>query len=524
MKFRVALTIIILTGIANPAYNQVFLPLENDFNFYIQQAVANNTQFHSAIRPYNLEELTFDTLRLRPLLNYSFFNRNKKISVLPIFESSMTVSDKENSYIGLSAGAAFKFKFGKRWLLQMSAFENLDQLPPFIQEKIDSNKIVPRFGRYLEKYGRFYSIPQFNGILNYNPSKYISVAIGHDKFFLGDGYRSLFLSDNPSPFPFARLIVHVWRIKYLALLARIDDIDSYSGNSSFQEKYAIMHFLSYNITDRINIGFFEAIIWRGRDTSINRGIELNYLNPVIFMRPVEFSMGSPDNANIGGSFKFRLFSKTFLYSQLFIDDFSVKQFIANNGWWGDKYGIQAGIKSFGVLGNNNLFIQAEFNSVQPYTYSHESSLSNYGYEYQPLAHPLGANFRELTGIVRYNKGRWLFTEKAIAARYGEDSNNISYGMNIYKIYDPGQKTVGDVSENGKIISFIQSYGNNLGQGLKTNSIINELSIAYILKPSWNMKIYAGYRYNYKKNLKEYQSDNYFFIGLSTMLYNNDVEY
>jgi hypothetical protein len=328
----------------------------------------------------------------------------------------------------------------------------------------------------------------------------------------------LLLSDNASPFPFARLIVQVWRIKYLALLARIDDIDSYSGNTSFQEKYTVIHFFSYNITDRINIGFFDNVIWRGRDSTINRGIELNYLDPVIFLRPVEFSMNSADNANLGGSFKFRFFSKTFIYGQLFLDDLSIKQFIANKGWWGDKYGIQAGIKSFGVCGLDNLYLQAEINSVQPYTYSHESSMTNYGSGYQPLAHPLGANFRELIGIVRYNKGRWLFMDKAVAAQYGQDINNLNYGMNIYKSY--GINRANYYNETGPKSNF----NNKIGQGLKTNSFIDEMSIGYILKPAWNMRVSAGYRYNYKKNINGFQSDNYLFIKISTLLYNNDVDY
>jgi hypothetical protein len=174
---------IIFLSYTNPAYNQVFIPLDNDFNFYVQQAASYNSQFHTAIRPYNLEELTVDTLKLRPLLNYSFFNQNKKTSVLPIFESSVTVSDKIKSYIGLSAGAALKFRFAKKWYLQLNVYENFDQLPPYIQDKVDSNKVVPHLGRYSEVYGRFYSIPQVNGFLNYNFSKNISLAVGQDNSF-----------------------------------------------------------------------------------------------------------------------------------------------------------------------------------------------------------------------------------------------------------------------------------------------------------------------------------------------------
>ena len=76
-----------------------------------------------------------------------------------------------------------------------------------------------------------------------------------------------------------------------------------------------------------------------------------------------------------------------------LDEFTAKEMFANNGYWANKYGIQLGGKYFDAFGVRNLDLQAELNMVRPYTYSHYDSTSNYTHYNQPLAHPLGADFR-----------------------------------------------------------------------------------------------------------------------------------
>ena len=65
-------------------------------------------------------------------------------------------------------------------------------------------------------------------------------------------------------------------------------------------KYTTTHYLSWAISKRVNLSFFDAIVWSATDSAGNyRGFDAQYLNPIIFMRPVEFSIGSPDNALMG---------------------------------------------------------------------------------------------------------------------------------------------------------------------------------------------------------------------------------
>jgi len=487
---------------------QPYSPLNDDYNYLVEKSVILNTKFHSSIKPYNLSDIKLDTSSVEKLINFKFFNEKKSISVLPVFESIYSHSIKNDNSLSVAAGASFKAKYGKSLYMQLNFTESINKFPDYIAEKIDSNRVVPHFGKYDSKFGKFYNNLLLTGFLQFSPEPYLSLAAGIDRNFIGDGYRSMLLSDNSAPYPFARLIVTAWRLKYVFLYTFLKDIDSYSGNSNFYEKHAVIHYLSYNVSNRLNLGFFEAIIWRGNDSITNRGIEPNYLNPMIFFRPVEFSLHSPDNANLGGSLKIRLWKRTFIYSQVFLDDLITKQFFNNKGWWGDKYGLQAGFKSFSFFNCNNLYLQAEYNYARPYTYSHVTSLENYGNDYQPLAHPLGANFNEFVTIIRYTKNNWLFTLKSVSALYGADTSMLSYGSNIYKPYTLR----------------ISDYNITTGQGLKTRYYNNDLKFSYFILPKWNMYATIGYNLIYRTNSSFSQFNNYFFIGFSTLLYNNASDY
>ena len=505
---RIATFIIFCSFFSIYAYTQEILPLDKQINQNIERAIIETVTYHSAFKPYIVSDFKIDTSLLIQDFNYGLTHTNRAISIIPYSNVTIGKSINKKKSIELSAGVIINSRIGKKWVLQLNAIESLLDLPNFENEKIDSNKVVQHFGKYVSKTGNFYQIPQITGILNYSPTNWATLTLGNNKNFIGDGYRSLLLSDNAAPYPFVKMDIKGWRLKYEMLWLKINDIESNSGNSAFQEKYAAIHYLSYNITDRINIGFFEAIVWRGKDSSQNRGFDPSYLNPIIFLRPVEFSLNSPDNANLGGSLKLRLWKKTFIYSQLFIDDFIVSEFTSNKGWWGNKYAIQLGAKSYNFGNIKGLFAQAEYNYVRSYTYSHATSLTNYGYSYQPLAHPLGANFQELVCIANYTKPKWWINMQITTSVKGIDSTEKSFGGNIYKSYNlrPGQYGVGTI------------------YGQKELMIFPEISIEYILFPKWNMVLQTGYKGFYSRINTNSKLENYVFIGIKTCLFNNETDY
>ena len=89
-------------------------------------------------------------------------------------------------------------------------------------------------------------------------------------------------------------------MKYVNLLSVHKD---YNHPSISENKFSSAHILSWNISKWLNLSVFESVIWQGKDSLNNRGFDINYLNPFVFFRPIEYSIGSADNSFFGGSLK-----------------------------------------------------------------------------------------------------------------------------------------------------------------------------------------------------------------------------
>ena len=302
--------------------------------------------------------------------------------------------------------------------------------------------------------------------------------MGHGKNFIGDGYRSLLFSDNASPYPFFKINTTFWKIKYTNTWMSLRDVrPEVTADGSFRTKYIANHYLSYNVTKRLNIGLFESVIWQNDN---DRGFDFNYLNPVIFYRAIEFSTGSRGgNAIIGLSGKFKFSDDVNVYSQLIIDEFSSGDIFGGDGSYKNKIGYQLGAKYYDAFKVDGLMLQAEYNRVRPYTYSHNTVILNYGHNNQSLAHTLGANFSEFIAIARYQRGRIFGDAKLIVAKRGFEFNTeedmFFYGGSIYG------------SEDNRI----SDNGNDLAQGNTTDFLHAELQAGYLLNPATNLKVYAS---------------------------------
>ncbi len=323
-----------------------------------------------------------------------------------------------------------------------------------------------------------YDYPLATGYVSYTPSKYFNLQLGHGKTFIGDGYRSLFVSDNASPYPFFKLNTTFWKIKYTNTWMSLRDVrPEVTESGSYRTKYMANHYLSYNITKRLNLGFFESVIWENDN---DRGFDLNYMNPVIFYHSIEFSTGSRGgNALIGLSAKYKISDRVNGYGQFIIDEFSSSDVFSGEGSYKNKTGYQLGLKYYDAFGLKNLFLQGEYNRVRPYTFSHHTINLNYGHNDQTMAHTLGANFWEFVAIARYQEGRWFGDIKTILAKRGLDFNteedSFSYGGNIYRSEDDRPSEL----------------GNRLAQGNTTNFFHAELQAGYLINPATNLKIYGS---------------------------------
>jgi hypothetical protein len=307
--------------------------------------------------------------------------------------------------------------------------------------------------------------------ITFQATKNIQLQFGHDKNIIGNGFRSLLLSDNAAPLLFLKLNTNVGIFQYQNLFTQLVYTGFKPNDQIFPRKYMTLHHLSVNVSKKLNIGFTESVVFQ-RDSTTGSGFDLNYLNPVIFYRFVESFQGSADNAFIGLDFKYNFAKKFSLYGQFMLDEFSAKEFFKSNGYWAKKFGVQGGLKYIDFFGIDNLDYQVEYNMARPYTYSHYDD-ANYTHYNQALAHPLGANFEEWSHIIRWQPIRRLqLTGKIIYANTGEDRTpSENWGSNILKNYDTRSRKV----------LYNDLYGNYLGQGRSTVTTIIDVRASFQIK-------------------------------------------
>lgn len=384
--------------------------------------------------------------------------------------------------------------------------DNQEQVPGFVDDWATKYRAVPG-GDFYRKNGSTYDYFMARGYVDFALIKNkVNVTFGHDNHFIGDGARSLYISNFSAPATFLRINTKIWKLNYQNLFLELTpQYLSNPGDARLPRKYATIHTLSINATKWLNIGFYEAVMFSRRDR-----FEFGYMIPLIFYRGIERGMGSPDNVNIGLNFKAVAAKHFQFYGQLLLDEFKASELFGNKGWWANKWGIQLGAKYFDALGIKNLDLQGEINVVRPYTYTHRDSTSNFTHYNQPLAHPLGAGFQEVIGILRYQPAKNLFlTIKGMYYRQGLDTGMSNFGSNIFADY---------VSRN-------QEYGVKMINGVQANCMSLNLHLAYELRPNLFIDIGGTRRaFEVANNVLPQHTTTYFYGGFRLNIARRDYDF
>lgn len=489
--------------------------LNYDFRLFNEKHTAKLTyQNHTAVKPLRYNEISFlDSTDKFGIINLSFNNFSKssnvKFHIAPLLSVGYSKDFAiDSSYFSMGTGLKSDISIGTKWNASLSYFTENSSQPGYIGNIISANNVVPSMG-YASPTSLGNSAFFFSGFVNYTPNPFFEFRAGVGKNFIGDGYRSLLLSDNAFQYPYFRINTNFWKLQYTNLFCMMDQLNVGIDNSlSFVKKFATIHHLDWNIGKRVSLGIFESIVWQAKDTLYNRQFDVNYLNPIIFYRPVEYSLGSSDNALLGMNFKLKISNHYQLYSQFILDEFLLKEVLDGRGWWANKYGFQFGAKAIEPFKIEGLFIQSEFNVVRPYTYSHVTVNQNYGHYNQSLAHPIGANFWESVSIVKYQKKNWIFSNQTNVSLYGTDSNYLSYGGNIYQSY----------------VNRPNDYYNRIGQGVSNHLFFNRFSVSYMIDPRINLRFEIAHIYRHITTQHDSNEEHFISIGIKTNLWNSYTDY
>tara|TARA_R110002049_G_scaffold37766_6_gene118255 strand:- start:790 stop:2379 length:1590 start_codon:yes stop_codon:yes gene_type:complete len=507
---------IVFVGHSQPLNSRIGLtPLK------VEKSILQNQKNHSSVQPYRFDEAIINESINQSLVNLAFMpnwfskqgKNGKSVYIQPYFEGLAFAGSGSLEYtaatgIDISGTLHKKLAFG---LIYYRQFEN--DLP-FLQSA-HMGGFSPGLGTIQSVNNDVYQFNFLQAYLSYSPNNHFNFELGNGKQFIGEGYRSLLLSDNANNSPFLKLSVNFWNISYTSIWAYHYSI--YSPNNvrlnlakaDYLGKYTASHYLDWNITKRFSIGLFETVVWQTDDSLYHRGFDVNYANPLLFYRPVEFSIGSPDNVMIGLNTKLRLFKHQYFYGQLLLDEFLLSEIRADvaeaispdtsrkSGWWANKFGVQLGWKGYWEVAGGDLRSRVEYNLIRPYTYGHSSATQSYTNYGQSLAHTNGSNLEELITQLTFTKNRITLEGSFFYLRQGKSKDGLNYGDDL----------------NVTNISHFQTYNNRLLQGERLDSKTISFDVAYRIKESSNLEVTLGYWGRSSST----QSENLISFGVRTML-------
>jgi len=534
MRKKVLCAVIVLLIKINAQAQSVYLPYAYQFYQKLDSGVySNQSRFHSSMKPFlvddplisnqyqSLMNAGVDSVGKRSWVHRKLFNehlvdvKNKDFTAYVDYLPDVTVgrdfSGKKTTWLN-TRGYQIGGTIGTKFSFYTSGYENQAVFPDYVNKYINRTSsssvfIVPGQS-YDRSYGKRTSDWSYvTALLSYTPAKYLNIALGQDKTFIGDGYRSVLLSDFASNYPFLKLTATLGDVRYMVMWAYMQDplAQKFSYEDSNRRKWGVFHYLDWSVNNKLSLGFYDSVIWAEKDNQGNkRGFDFNYVNPFVFLRPLEANSGSGDNALIGFTGKYKFVDKAAVYGQFALDEYEAKNFFSSNGSSRNKYAWQLGLRGAELLAVKHLNYLLEVNNAKPYTYSETSSIINYSQNTEPLAHPFGANFREVVGILNYSIGRFNFYGQAEFGHYGLDPTlTDDYGKDIFKPYTDASKTL----------------GNYTGQGITTNLYYGEGRVSYILNPKYNLRLEIGGVLRQEKNYLNTNNTTMFTVGLRSSFRN-----
>ncbi len=511
------------------------------FDAALNQLGANN---HTASKPftysdvsryYDLESINRSLARPanswieRKLWNENFVEIQGEgywFTLNPILDLQIGKnSDSEVKYTFVNTrGIQINGGLGEQLNFTTTIFESQGRFADYYNRYAESIKadgsnpaIIPGIGISKRFKTDSYDFPLAEANIAFTPSRFLNLNLGYGRNFIGDGYRSLLLSDGASPYPYVKLNTTFWKIKYTNVYTWLKDVRTdVLEDRTYASKFSASHYLSWNATKRLNIGLFESVVWSNDN---NRGFDMSFVNPIIFYRSVEFASSSRSgNALLALTSKYKVNNQINVYGQFLVDEFALEDVKAANKSWRNKFGYQIGAKYFNAFNIENLLLQVEYNVVRPYVYAHSEPITNYGHNNQSLGHNWSANFKELIGIGRYHRGRYFADAKVTYGKRGFDFDKTidpgNYGGDIYIDYDLDRPL---------------NTGVKAGQGNTTNVFIADVQAGYLINPSTNMKAFASIIYRNFDPLQETativrEGTTWFSIGIRCDIFNWYFDY
>jgi hypothetical protein len=475
----------------------------------LQSLLMNNTEWVSGSKDsFQSRKPVWNTFYKDKANLYQVNEKDFFLAVNPVIQQVQSYETGNKARVFLnSKGLTLRGLIAGKLGFSAYLTDNQERGPGYVMDRIAQFQGVPGAGYY--KVFKQTGVDYYDNraSIYFNAWKYFDFQFGYDKNFIGNGYRSLFLSDFGGSYLFLKFNLRIWKLNYQNIFMELVN-QHIRGDYQYPKKYATIHHLSVNATPWLNVGLYENIVFTRPDH-----YDFSYLNPVIFLPAAQQQNGSPDKSTVGFDLKANIGHSVQLYSQVLINEFVLKEIRHySNGWWGNKQGLQVGLKYIDAFAVKNLDLQVETNIVRPFTYQHDDSVGDYTHYNQPLAHPLGANFSEFLAIIHYQPTyKWTLEGKVIYYKQGLDSAGINFGGNIFESY----------------LTRPRDYNFSIGSGVPAKCLNLSGYISYEWKENLSFDLSVQYR-NYSvhdpSNTYRSSSSTLFSAGVRLNMFRRQYDY
>lgn len=488
-------------------------------NYNSDNLYTNDTMAHTVWKPVLYTDTLLTTDKGQPWLKRKFFNEH----LLQVQQNGFNIygdiiideqfghSNRYNKMLGTkrinvespsidTRGYEVSGNIGSKFYFETNFYENQGKFGGYVDSFIRKYNVIP--GQNIYKNigdGAGFDFSSSSARLTYIPNTHLLFDLGYGKNFIGDGYRSLLLSDWSVSYPYFRTSLTFKKFQYSVMWSEyLSNTDRTQYNKlGLYRKWAQTYVIDWNAAPGFNVSLFESVIWPDQThTPGYRGKDLSpwVASPVIFLHGSSSPSGVSNNDIFGLNAKLKIYSRSYLYGQVVVDELGKTSSFKN------RTGFQLGLRSNDVFEVHGLDLLAEFNTVRPYTYAASSPDVSYSNANQSLAHPMGANFTEGLILATYNYKNWTFRLEGFAATYGLDSGAANYGHNILALL-PAQPPV-----SGSVTT---------GQGVSTKLTFVDFKTAYTINRQSNLRIEAGLTYRRESNYLKNYKDVIFSVGIRT---------
>lgn len=380
--------------------NGSFFPVsEGEYNLI--PAINDSTKQY-----YDFTEILFKKHLLE------FKGKDYFVTISPVFDFSIG-KDLEDSLdrrmFQNTRGILIEVDLFKNFSFATSFYENQSRVPYYESNYYNSlgelypggdslyhtqNAVIPGGGRTKIFKEDGYDYAYAVGSMSYAPVKQLRITAGNNAQFIGDGHRSLLLSDNSYSAPYFRVdwaISEKFSFTYMRakLLNLLRKPTSSSVESYYEAKGYSVNYLTYKPTSWANISLFEGGIWNRGDSITSTFSNPLYYNPIPILSGAILNGKNEVATLLGLNTGVQLNQNHRVYGQVAMNNFNT-----------DQVSFQLGYRGYRFFGLNDFMVQLEYNNIPAGFYQNENPRMNYVHYNLPLAHTKGNGFQEF--ILRTN--------------------------------------------------------------------------------------------------------------------------